>query len=97
MSEHDTCANCGWPADNCNLCYDFAGRLAVPMGSSDQVTIRPGCRICYTLQVLGRLDLAAAMAKRKDAVESRLRALQDAATMLDVFTDRLRNEIRKIP
>lgn len=97
MSEHDTCANCGWPADNCGLCYDFAGRLAVPMGSSDQVTIRPGCRICYTLQVLGRLDLAAALARRKGAVESRLRALRDATKTLESLADRLDDEIRKIP
>ena len=97
MNEQNTCANCGWPADNCNLCYDFAGRLALPMGSSDQVTTCPGCRVCYTLQILGRYDLARLLAQRKDAVESRLGVLRDATRTLESLADRLDDEIRKIP
>ena len=96
MNEQNTCANCGWPADNCSLCYDLRGRLALPLSDTADAVIRPGCRLCYTLQILGRSDLAGILAQRKDAVESRCRALQDASTMLDVFTNRLKNEIRKI-
>ena len=90
MSEHDTCANCGWPADNCGLCYDFRGRLALPLSDTADAVIRPGCQICHKLQILGRSDLAGLLARRMDA-------LRDAARMLEIDTSRLDAEIRKIP
>ena len=97
MSEHDTCANCGWPADNCNLCYDLRGRLALPLSDTADAVIRPGCRLCYTLQILGRSDLAGLLTRRKFAVESRLCALRDATKTLESLADWLDDEIRKIP